>query len=520
VVLALAAAPLGFLAVFFAWPLAAILRRGLSAGGVIDALRDPGIRRVAWFTVWQATLSTLLTVVVALPAASVVARYRFPGRRFVQAFITVPFMLPTVVVAAAFLALLPRSWHGTVPAILVAHVFFNYAVVVRTVSSLWQHLDPRLEEAARTLGASRWRTFREVTLPLLRPAIVASASVVFLFTFTSFGIVLLLGGPRHPTLEVEIYRLTAQLLDLRGAAALCVLQVAALGALLVWWTRSQARATAALRLQPASQRRRPRTAGERTWVGANLVVLVVLIGLPVGRLVQRSFTVGNGYGLAWWRLLGRRTSLAVPAIETLRISVQYAVVAMVLAVTLGGLAACAVAYGGRVGPWFDAGLMLPLGTSAVTIGFGLLITMNRGVFDLRSSWVIVPIAQALVAVPFVVRTALPVLRAVDPRQREAAATLGASPRRVWREIDWPVLSRSLLVGAGFAFAISMGEFGATAFLARRGSPTAPVAITELLGRPGASNAGQAYALAVLLAVVVAGVVLLVDGLRSDREGTF
>ena len=84
-------------------------------------------------------------------------------------------------------------------AIVAAHVFFNYAVVVRTVSTLWTHVDPRLEEAARLLGASRWRAFREVTWPLLRPAVTAAASIVFLFTFTSFGTVLILGGPsaRH-----------------------------------------------------------------------------------------------------------------------------------------------------------------------------------------------------------------------------------------------------------------------------------------------------------------------------------
>jgi thiamine transport system permease protein len=514
------AVPLGFLLVFFVWPLAAIIRRGLSAGAMADTLSDPGLRKVAWFTVWQAALSTVLTVIVALPGASVLARYRFRGRRVVQALVTMPFVLPTVVVGAAFLALLPARWHNTVGAILVAHVFFNYAVVVRTVGAMWQHLDPRLEDAARMLGASRWRTFLEVTLPLLRPAIVASASIVFLFSFTSFGVVLLLGGPRHPTLEVEIYRLTALLLDLRRAAALAVLQLLFLGALLLWWSRAQARHATALHLQPASVRRQPRTWRERTWVLSNLGAMALLLGLPLARLVQRSFTVGDSYGLAWWRALGHRTSLAVPALETVRISIQYAVVATVIAVVLGGTASCAVAYGGRASRALDAGLMLPLGTSAVTIGFGLLITMNRGLLHLRGSWVLVPIAQALVATPLVVRSTLPVLRSIDPRQREAASMLGASPWNVWREIDLPLLSRALLLGAGFAAAVSLGEFGATAFLARRGTPTMPVAVAELLGRPGAANAGQAYALSVVLAVVVAMAVLAVEHLRGDREGVF
>src|SRR5262249_10182725 len=157
--------------------------RGFTADALGHVLTDPGIRSVAWFTLWQAAVSTGVTVAIALPGAYMMARYEFPGRRVLLALVTVPFVLPTVVLGAAFLALLPTSLHDTVWAVLIAHVFFNYAVVVRTVGTLWAHLDPHMEEAARLLGASRWRTFREVTLPLLRPAIVAAASIVFLFTF-------------------------------------------------------------------------------------------------------------------------------------------------------------------------------------------------------------------------------------------------------------------------------------------------------------------------------------------------
>ena len=131
--------------------------------------------------------------------------------------------------------------------------------------------------------------------------------------------------------------------------------------------------------------------------------------------------------------------------------------------------------------------MLPLGTSAVTIGFGFLITFDEAPLDLRGSWMLIPLAHALVATPFVVRAVLPVLRAIDPRLREAASTLGAAPGRVWWEVDRPLLARAALVGAAFAFAVSVGEFGATAFLARTGDPTLPIAIVRLLGRPGAAE---------------------------------
>jgi thiamine transport system permease protein len=126
--------------------------------------------------------------------------------------------------------------------------------------------------------------------------------------------------------------------------------------------------------------------------------------------------------------------------------------------------------------------------------------------------------QALVAIPFVVRIVAPTLRAIDARQREAAAMLGASPGRVRREIDVPIVSRALAVAAGFAFAISLGEFGATVFLARPDRPTLPVAIFRFLGRPGELNAAQAYALAVVLMVVTTVSVLLVERIRVRRGG--
>ena len=208
----------------------------------------------AWFTLWQAALSTVLTVLVAMPGSYLYARFRFRGRQVLWALTIVPFVLPTVVVGAAFLALLgPRSPFGlhlehTIWAILLAHVFYNYAVVLRIVGGFWTQLDPRLETAARMLGASPWSAFRHVTLPLLRPAIASAASIVFLFTFTSFGVVLLVGGPQFATLEVEIYRQTAQLLDLRAAATLALVQLAALCALLLVYSRYQQSAAVSGRL--------------------------------------------------------------------------------------------------------------------------------------------------------------------------------------------------------------------------------------------------------------------------------
>lgn len=513
---ALLVPPLAFLAVFFAWPVASIVGLGWDASAVSDVLGDRGIRRVLWFTTWQALASTTLTLLLGLPAAHVLARYELPGRRAIRALATVPFVLPTVVVGVAFRALLGG---GTWWAIVVAHAFFNHAVVVRTVGGLWELLDPRAEEVARVLGASRLRAFLSVTLPALRPAITSAAAITFLFSFTSFGVVKILGGPGLATLEVEIYRQTANLLDLRTAAVLSLVQLAAVGALLVTLDRIDRRRPAAQRLAPAHlAARRPSTTGERIWVAGNLAFLAAFLFLPLALLVERSFRHGDGHSLASWRALASRGSLFVPATEAVWTSLRYAVAATVVAVVLGTLAAAALARpdGGPASRAIDAVLLVPLGTSAVTVGFGFLVALDTPPLDLRGSPLLIPLAQAVVALPFVVRTTVPVLRSIDRRLREAAAVLGAPPRRVWREVDLPLVARAMAVAAGFAFAISLGEFGATTVIARADTPTLPVAIDRLLGRPGALNVGQAFCMATILMVVTATAVLVADRVRGVK----
>jgi thiamine transport system permease protein len=531
----LALVPVAFLAVFFVYPVVSIVGRGLAPDWRLDlepigrVATDASLRNIAWFTVWQATLSTLLTVAIALPGAYVLARYEFRGRHVVRALVTIPFVLPTVVVGSAFVSLLGSGGalaglglDQTVWAILIAHVFFNYAVVVRTVGGLWAHLDPHQEEAARMLGASRWRAFRAVTLPALRPAIAASSAIVFLFTFTSFGVILILGGSRYSTLETEIYRQTAQFLNLPLAAALTIVQLVAIIVLLIVTGWIEGRRGVALRLRAAEETaRRPRTAGARGFLGANLLAMALLLGLPLLVLVERSIHPPGGYGLDFYRALGEvhaGSTLFVAPIDAIANSLRFAAIATLIAVIVGGCGAFALASARSRG--LDTFLSLPLGVSAVTVGFGFLIALDHAPFDFRGSSYLIPIAQALVAIPFVVRTMTPVLRAIDPRLREAAATLGASPARVWREVDLPIVARAALVAAGFAFAISLGEFGATLFIVRPDYPTLPVVVFRLLGQPGAQNFGGAMAASVILMGLTGLAILGIERFRVGSVGSF
>ena len=441
--------PALFLAAFFVYPIGSILVRGISDGSVLDVIRRHSTGRLLWFTLWQAAASTALTLLAGMPAAWVVARVQVPGKRLLRALLIVPFVLPTLVVGAALQATFERfgldgsgggpRLQGTVWAILLAHVVFNVAVVVRIVGGYWALLDPRVEEAARVLGASRWRVAREVVVPRLAPALWGAAGIVFLFCFTSFGVILTVGGPTHPTVETEIWRYATQRTDVTTAAALAMVQLLTVVALVGVVNRLERRTAVggvARRPVPA---RAVRSLRQALGVTAAVAPALVLVVVPLGVLVERSLAVGGGHGFGNYRALGttETNGLFVSPLQAVGNSLLYAVVAAALAVVVGGLASAMIVHAGRrSGRSMDLALMIPLGTSAVTLGFGMLIALDSPPLDLRASRVIVPIAQALVGIPFVVRSMVPALRAVDAHQREAAAVLGASPARAHREVTF------------------------------------------------------------------------------------
>jgi thiamine transport system permease protein len=348
--------------------------------------------------------------------------------------------------------------------------------------------------------------------------------------------VLTLGGLRYATVETEIYLLTTQLLDLQGAAALSVLQLLVISVLLYGAQRT--RSTREHALDRTGERDATRRPGRRDLPVVVLAAVTLgFVAAPLLTLLLRSLRVGDTWGLAHYRALagtgggdgagdGAGPALLVPVSTALANSWRVAVDATLLAMLLGVLVSLAVSRrprarsGRRAVALLDSVFMLPLGVSAVTLGFGFLVTLDRPPLDLRSSAVLVPIAQAMVALPLVVRTLVPVLGSLQPRQRQAAASLGASPLRVVLSVDLPVLWRPLLAATGFAFAVSLGEFGATSFLARPENPTLPVVIYQLVSRPGDQNFGTALAASVVLGLVTVAVMAAVERFRLGSVGAF
>jgi len=316
-------------------------------------------------------------------------------------------------------------------------------------------------------------------------------------------VIVILGGPGYATLESEIYNQAARLFDLRTAAVLGLIQLAAVAATVLVSGRLERRLGGPRR----GGQEAPRPTGrERIAVGAVVLCSVALLALPLLALVVRSLQVGDGYGFDHFTALAHETpALFVAPWHAVLNSLLFATAAAAIALAVGIPAAVAVA-GGRRG--LDVLLMLPLGASAALLGFGFLLAFADPPLDLRSSPWIVPLAQSLVALPFVVRALVPALRAVDIRLREAAEVLGATPGQIRRQIELPLLARPLAVAAGLAFAVALGEFGATVFVVRADWPTVPVAIFRFLGRPGEDNVGAAMALCVVLMGLVAAVALV------------
>jgi thiamine transport system permease protein len=533
--------PLTFLALAFFYPLSRILALTLDPAAITseNVLRTSN---VLLFTFYQAALSTILTLLLGLPSAYLFARYEFRGKSVLRALTAVPFMLPTVVVASSFSAifgprglfslLFPASSFLLQPSpfllILLAHVFYNTTIVIRVVGNALASLDPKLEQAARSLGANSFRVWWNLTFPLLLPSLLAATLLVFLFDFTSFGVILLLGGSQYATIEVEIYLRVLRLPNLPLAGLLSVIQLICTIIFSIIYSYFSSRST--MQLAPRSTVRQPKTLSEKILVLSLVSLLTFYFLLPLSALPFRSLfrleadrgqrgDVQYGFTTDYYSelFINRRGSVFyVPPIQATLNSLGYAGATVLISLLFGFPAAFALAKPTRLEKILDPVIMLPLGSSAVMLGLGFIISYGKYL----TSPLLVPFAHTLVALPFVIRTLQPAIASIPQRLRQAASSLGASPWEVWKAIDFPILRRATLAAATFAFTISLGEFGATLLISRPEYPTIPVAIERFLSQPGGLNYGQAMAMATILMVLTITSILLIERSRPSTSGEF
>jgi thiamine transport system permease protein len=361
------------------------------------------------------------------------------------------------------------------------------------------------------MGRSPVQAVASTTIAAVRPAIASAAIVVAVFCLTSFGVIVALGGASVGTIEVEVWYLTTRTLDLGRAAVLAAGQLLAVMLLVVWYQRLRPTSVA----RSAYGRRQVRARSERRWVVGAVVATAVVSGAPLVALVVRSLRGPEGWTVSNYRVLGP-TAAGGDGWHALGYSLVGALVATVVALVIAAPSVAVAARHDRVGRWFEGVMVVPLALSAATLGLGFLVAFSGPTLDLRGTWIIVPLVQAAGAAPVVVRIVLTAARSIDRSLLDAAAVGGAGRLRRAVSVVWPALRHPIGVAAGFAFAMSVGEFGATVFLSRQDRPTVPVLIGRLLGRPGSANLGQALALSCVLGLIAAVSVVLVD--RGTEDG--
>lgn len=478
-------------------------------------------------TAGQSAASALICLALALPGALVLGRYRFRGRGWLLKFLIIPFMLPAVTVAALFKALAglgpagwlpaPQLWRGLFsegwPAVILAHVYYNYPLALLALTLARERLDPSLVEAAQVLGAGPRQIFRRLTWPALRPAASGIGLMIFSLCFLSFGVPLILGGPRISTIEVEIYREALYYFNLKQAGALVAAEMM-FGWLLFWfWARD------AYFIEPSGAKpnlARPDALKARLALGVQLGLLLVFLGAPLAILIRATLTTRRGWGLEHWRALFKSGSgLFEPSPwAALTLSGGAAVLTMFMAVFLALSSAIWLSrLEKRRARRIEAFLMLPWATSAISLGLALSLFWVRFAANFRDSLPALALSHTLVAWPLAFRMLWPHFRACPLQLHQAAAVLGASPWQVWLRIRWPLLRDPLLASAALAAAASLGEFGASSFMVRGERQTLTTAIHYYLSQPGDLNQGRAMIMALLLILAT-----LAAGALAERLG--
>jgi len=579
-------ATLGTLVVVFYLPVGSVLASAIHAGGrltvdpLLAVLGDPfytgaahslfvdpldvpggvgrwlaaGLPSVSFglfgFTAYQAFLSTVASVAVGVPGAYLLARFEFPGRRFLRSVTILPFVMPSIMVAVGFLAMFGRTGlfndllavlglgpvelTFTLEIVVMAHAFYNAPLVTRLVTAAWESVDGRRVETARTLGASPLRAFRDVIVPQLLPALGTAAVLTFVFTFMSFPIVLALGGLQLATVEVWLFA-RVQNLALAEAATLGAIETALSLGLIYLYLRFEA-----MQLQSSGGSRglarerlvdgwRSLTDPRRLALLAyGAVVLVLFVG-PLASLVIESVTTPEGqfttdyYAFLLSQQSGSATGTIQPS-QAVTNSLLFGVGALALALPMGLVVSLVATRERRGSRLAEALLTAPLAVSGIVLGLGMLQTLVFGTEILGHRLTItgpvaVVAAHAVAGYPFVTRNVTPALGAVDDRLVDAARSLGASRVRTLVDVELPLIGAALVAGAAFAFAISIGEFDSTVLLAEGvDSATMPVALERYTGnRSLGPNLGPATAMGTLLLAVTTVSFVVIDRVGGRWE---
>lgn len=515
----------------FALPLYFTFSKAFEGG--FDTLKSvftsPYSYRLVRFTVVESLLSAFISCLIALPFAAFYASYDFKLRKLTLTLSALSFTIPSILVVLGFVIFYgnngvlnnmlksifsldesPIRILYTFPAIILAHVYLNLPVAFNLITNGWTSLARSEEMASYTLKKGKMKTFLSITLPKLRGVIANAFVIIFLFCFSSFAIVMVLGGsPEYSTLESEIYRRAHISLDYSGASALSIFSfiITTIALSLSYIGRRKEKME---RRESALKKIRKK----KGKVLAALMTLAMLLFIlpPMLSILYRSFFDRRGdFSLESWNTIFSASSFLSAILNSLFIAMTSAVLATVLA---ENIAMYSVKCKSRIAPLFAT---LPLATGSVTLGLGYnFLAAKIGLSSIYTDYLLILATHLVLSIPFAIRTMLPGAKEIPQRVSEASYTLKKSAFETYMRTERPLLKSYRRKAFIFAFALSLGEVNATLALAGGRITTLPILIYRLIGSynyQGASALGS-----VLL--ILAFIVFIMGERIGKKEGTW
>jgi len=494
----------------------------LRAAGTADYgafLESRYTQRIVTFTVWQALLSTLLSVGPAILVARALARRVFPGRALLLRLFGLPLVLPTLVgilgVVAicgqsglfnrllAGLGIAPHQFLYSLPGILIAHAFFNLPLATRLLLPVWSAIPGETWRLATQLGMRSRHVFRLIEWPLLRQVLPGIAGIVFMLCFTSFAVVLTLGGgPANSTIEVALYQAVRFEFDLGKAVQFALLQVAICGLLVA----AGQRLVPDVPLTPTAQRPqdRPDVAawGGRIVDAAVLLAAAAFVLLPLGAVLRNGLAGPVGAVIAdraLWLAVARSLGVAVAA-GLLATAAGWCLLLTSRELRLRR-------YRPRPAAALETIASLVLVVSPLVIGTGLFVLLSPVADVFAIGLVLVIAINAIMGLPYVVRTLGPPLMRMGEQHDRLCASLGIAGWNRLRLVEWPLLRRPVGTALALTAALAVGDLGVIALFGTQGTTTLPLLLYQ---RMAAYQLDAAAVTAVVLAALCFGLFAVIE----------
>ena len=498
----------------------------------LDFLSDPWNLRVIAFSLFQAFLSALLSILVGLPGAWLLTHYNFPGQRWFRLLTYLPFILPSILVVLAMvlffgnngwinrglMALLgteepPVQFLYSLSGILIAHIFYNFPIAMKIIGDQWERISQQYLQAARSLGVGSTRRFFGITLPLLLPSIGSAFVLIFLLCMNSFAIILVLGGGiRYTTIEVLIYQLARIELDFSAAASLAFLQggLSLIGMAIL--LRGRNRRVEQISAIKSCLPEKLRNHSLKAWFALCWIILILIFTLgPLSAIVLDSFRkFENGewiYTWYWYDKLftWRENNHFLSALwNSLRIGLGSALISSLCG--LGLVSLIAYKKGGQRRFW-EVLTLFPLALSTVVFGVAWFHFYQQNLAGTLPLIYVVMAMHALLTCPYWIRVVLPTLESIPQQWHIESKMLGKKSLEYGLRILWPWLRTTFLIAFFFSFSLSLGELNSTMMIADDSVRTLPL---EIYGAISGYRFSYASAVAVILLLLSVSTFLAVE----------